>query len=429
MALVGCGEKFEIPPLTDNITPTEVDVTFNFKTVDIVETRSLSNAEEVKVNDVNLYFTDGKEVIHHYLTSSSTATITLPIKKLQVYAIANRGYDIGHLTAHDIAKYRYETTTQSDIVVNRNLFMTHKSSIDIVMTQNITIEFTKVVAKLEIEVELSPSVESQITLKSLRLCSVPYAMSAFESSDGQQQFGDYSSQSCYNGMNLDLYMLENCAGENRRITSQTDKSSTNAPANATYIEIVAQTSTKDITYKIYLGANNTSDFNVIRNNIYKIHISIDGINSSDKRVTISWKSVVSVDIDLASGSIDVVKYFSRSQNKIMKITACISVEFEIDNTFDIDIRYGYAIGDVSGDFEITWCLSSSPFVIFKAGESKATQIVNFEANRIGGVLDRGVPGFILPSSITYRPSPSIMFWYFYPDTYISDYTERTIIIN
>ncbi len=41
-----------------------------------------------------------------------------------------------------------------------------------------------------------------------------------------------------------------------------------------------------MTYRIYLGKNNSTDFNLIRNNAYKVTVTILGINENDKRVIV-----------------------------------------------------------------------------------------------------------------------------------------------
>ena len=46
------------------------------------------------------------------------------------------------------------------------------------------------------------------------------------------------------------------------------------------------TEIKDVTYCIYPGQNNTTDFNLIRNYSYKIGTTINGIDNTDTRVVV-----------------------------------------------------------------------------------------------------------------------------------------------
>ena len=60
------------------------------------------------------------------------------------------------------------------------------------------------------------------------------------------------------------YLLENRQGEVAGIGSQQQKDQTRAPEHATYIAIAGEADGTQVVYRIYLGANNTTDFNVGR---------------------------------------------------------------------------------------------------------------------------------------------------------------------
>lgn len=63
-----------------------------------------------------------------------------------------------------------------------------------------------------------------------------------------------------------------------------------APEYSTCIDVSGEYTqgekTTDVTYRIYLGKNNSTDFNLIRNNAYKVTVTILGINENDKRVIV-----------------------------------------------------------------------------------------------------------------------------------------------
>lgn len=69
------------------------------------------------------------------------------------------------------------------------------------------------------------------------------------------------------------------------ITDQRDKNPDNAPANASYLLIRAVRGAKVLAYYIYLGDNNTTDFNVRANVHYRLAISILGDSEVDTRVS------------------------------------------------------------------------------------------------------------------------------------------------
>lgn len=68
------------------------------------------------------------------------------------------------------------------------------------------------------------------------------------------------------------------------ITSQEQKCAGNAPEGATFLRIKAQREGKLLTYDVYLGENNTTNFDVRRNTVYTLNIVIKGENVVDTRV-------------------------------------------------------------------------------------------------------------------------------------------------
>lgn len=91
-----------------------------------------------------------------------------------------------------------------------------------------------------------------------------------------------------------FYVPENLQGVHASITDQKDKNPANAPAGATYLFIQGTTYGRQVAYYIYLGGNNTGDFNIRRNRQYIVQATISGINTIDTRVST---------VDLTFGSI------------------------------------------------------------------------------------------------------------------------------
>lgn len=79
-------------------------------------------------------------------------------------------------------------------------------------------------------------------------------------------------------------MFENCRGEVPSITTQQQKCAANAPNGATYVRIKAQQDGLQMTYDVYLGENNTSNFDVRRNTVQTLDIRIKGNNEVDARI-------------------------------------------------------------------------------------------------------------------------------------------------
>jgi len=84
-----------------------------------------------------------------------------------------------------------------------------------------------------------------------------------------------------------FYMYENLKGGRTGTGTPTDQTgkALYAPANSTYIEIHAKSSIFNGLFKIYLGADNVSDYNIKRNNSYNYDIQLLGPGYADTRVT------------------------------------------------------------------------------------------------------------------------------------------------
>ena len=87
------------------------------------------------------------------------------------------------------------------------------------------------------------------------------------------------------------YLPENARG-NGTATSQYEKNADTAPSGqgsyCTYIEIKGYFKSAElvtaVTYNIYLGGNNTTDYNILRNRNYTVTTTIQGIDRADTRI-------------------------------------------------------------------------------------------------------------------------------------------------
>lgn len=95
--------------------------------------------------------------------------------------------------------------------------------------------------------------------------------------------GDYSG-------NITFYMPENISGINPAVTSQKNKAQL-APLKATYLEIKGEFWNNDIffkkiSFKLHLGKNITSDYNVNCNTNYNVSLVFTGVDISDTRIVV-----------------------------------------------------------------------------------------------------------------------------------------------
>lgn len=241
------------------------------------------SADEYAIRDLNFYLYDdnGDVVLHRYQTSATLRFECMP-GNYTLRIAANLGRDLGNNPVWaDIAIVH---TDEYD-----SLPMGWEGDVTIPAAGGSlpAIEVQRIVAKISYNIAIKPA---DIELLSLRLRSVPRTASVFDAavvpSDNP---GDYTEcpEAVLSGQQAsgDCYLLPNMQGKVSSITDQRQKNPENAPDNASYLLIRATRGAKMLAYYIYLGENNTSDFNVRANVHYRLDISILGDSEVDTRVS------------------------------------------------------------------------------------------------------------------------------------------------
>ena len=241
------------------------------------------SADEYAIRDLNFYLYDdnGEVVLHRYQTSATLRFECLP-GNYRMRIAANLNRDLG------------ESPTSEDFTV------THKDAYDalpMAWDGDVTIpasggslptvEVQRAVAKISYDITVKPS---DIELLSVQLLSVPRTVSIFDvaasPSDAPDDYTDCPERRVSGQQAAgDCYLLPNMQGTVPSITDQQAKNADNAPENASYLLIRAKCGDKILTYTVYLGENNTSDFNVRANVHYRFDISILADNEVDTRIS------------------------------------------------------------------------------------------------------------------------------------------------
>ena len=241
------------------------------------------SADEYAIRDLNFYLYDdnGEVVLHRYQTSATLRFECLP-GNYRMRIAANLNRDLG------------ESPTSEDFTVTHRdtydaLPMAWDGDVTIPASGGSlpTVEVQRAVAKISYDITVKPS---DIELLSVQLLSVPRTVSIFDveaaPSDDPDDYMD-CPETHLSGRSAagTSYLLPNMQGTVPSITDQRAKNADNAPENASYLLIRAKRGDKILTYTIYLGENNTSDFNVRANVHYRFDISILGDNEVDTRIS------------------------------------------------------------------------------------------------------------------------------------------------
>lgn len=245
--------------------------------------------EESVIKDVNLYlFGKSNGLKFHFYTQSSALRFECPPGKYDLYVVANMHADMGEKTPSELAACMVTYSgSYADLPMSAISEIVVSATGDVVVKLP-AIEVRRAVAKINYNIVVGKAV-ADIHLSSVRVYNIPRRGGLFGDAKPSTAPADYTTSAAttitdaarYSGM---LYIPENCQGTVAGITTQQQKSRDNAPKQATYLMIRATRGGKVLDYTIYLGENNTDDFNVRRNTSHTLNITILGDNEVDTRI-------------------------------------------------------------------------------------------------------------------------------------------------
>ncbi len=241
------------------------------------------SADETAIRDINFYLYDdnGDIILHRYQTSATLRFECVPMNYLLRVA-ANMGRDLGNNPAWEDFTLTHQNAYDA-------LPMAWEGDITIPASGGTlpTVEVQRAVAKISYDIAVKPT---DIELLSVQLLSVPRTASISDvAASPSDDPDDYTNcpETRLSGRSATgtSYLLPNMQGVVSSITDQRQKNADNAPDNASYLLIRATRGAKALAYYVYLGENNTSDFNVRANTHYRFNISILGDSEVDTRVS------------------------------------------------------------------------------------------------------------------------------------------------
>ncbi|WP_319504050.1 DUF4906 domain-containing protein [Bacteroides graminisolvens] len=315
--LSGCSEDITVSGIETEIQEGELAVVrldVRANTPDNISTRAL---DENTIHDLHIlvYNSLGELTGKSYKTSAPYTVTARSGTNCTIYAIANTGNSTlfdGAVasTEQKLKDLTTNITLWSDIIGSDYLLMAgSKESVTIDAGES-TLANGMTVSRLAAKVNLAVGVAagSGITITNYKICSLPVNSyyinrplttekdsiditgetsvepnnintTAHWTNSGLIDAGGASS------VNTTFYMFENRRGVNSSIAAQNQKIKANAPDSATYVVINGGVRGYKATWKVYLGANNTTNFNMKRNCSYTYNITLKR-NDVDSRVSV-----------------------------------------------------------------------------------------------------------------------------------------------
>ena len=332
-------------------------VTFTFSCDALPGTRAV--ADESRVEDINLYLFPANDAParHVYAASQRTVALELPDGRYTLYAVANLGTDTGLLPEAEVRALR--CAWNPDGSDSRTLPMSAVRTFTVRGTTQIAIELVRAVAKVDFSYTVAADFSRSLSVRSVRLCNVPRFAALF----GEGRItadGECAATEAFpadgDGYSAVYYLPENLQGENVSIPGQEQKNEANAPEYAAYILIEGEADGLHVVYRIYLGENNTSDFNIARNRVYRIEARILGRNTVDWRVSTTEVSVTPFAERHAPGRTATAQFrvVSTNNDRSTCFLTCEREEGDGDVTLDGEpILFGVPYPFLSGDGERT----------------------------------------------------------------------------
>ncbi len=242
--------------------------------------------DERTVRDVNLFLYDPRGMLpdrHFYVESGTVECSVLP-GSYETYAVANVHRDMGTMTREQLFAVQLPSLTKYVMLPMSGY--TTLSVEDRMPAPVITVR--RIVAKIVCNISIDPAVVYALKLQSVQIMNAAATTKLFDAEQVADKFVTMASTeigvSEGRKVTCTFYLLENCQGDVPSITTQQQKCAANAPRGATFVRIKAQQEGLQLTYDVYLGENNTSNFDVRRNSVQTLNIIIKGKNEVDTRV-------------------------------------------------------------------------------------------------------------------------------------------------
>lgn len=248
---------------------------------------------------VGQYNSTGELVAEEYFPSlAKQESVNLPLKRMSgtchVWAVANAGsLNDKAVSEADLMSLSVSNVFTEEGLPTGNLcVMTGMWSGEITDNISADIQLSRSLAKIKFSYSVGGD-NFSFTPTSLELCNVPVKMKYIgdekpEQLTGENDFTTYTSASP--GNTHYWYMPENPAGKGNNTENKATTKTGDGVEHATCIKLTGEALQDGVLYKnvvftLYPG-NGNNDYNIVRNGLYTINITLTGIDFSDKRVTV-----------------------------------------------------------------------------------------------------------------------------------------------
>ena len=284
-----------------------VPVEFVISTTDTTKTRSSIAVSDTKVADINIYaYYDGMLEASVYEKSPQSVSLSLMNgRKYNLYALSNMGEFDGPVSEDELIAMDYSIEAISDMSGGLPMSWSQKNFTVSGSSPKASVTLERLVSRIRFSIDKSALDGLSVTavqLKQGALRATPFISGSKAASTSEVGDGDYATSSDITSLNsgntVTFYALENCQGvllpNNKEASSKVPEEIADKSALCTYLEMTASfsgqyegvdVSSDNVKYRFYLGEDNCTDFNVIRNKDVKINLKV----TEDRIFDESWR--------------------------------------------------------------------------------------------------------------------------------------------
>jgi len=237
------------------------------------------------VQDVNVFLYDVRGIARpqHFYVRGDVLECSVPVGEYEVYAVANLHEDMGAMDREELLAYEFRVPrSYASLPMSGQAVCTVGPK-----TQSVTVSVRRNVAKIVCNISLDGTFYD-LKLQSVQMMDMAGSTMLFSENQQARELcsSELSTMASYEVRKASrtYYLAENCRGEVPGIVNQQQKCADNAPEGATFLRIKAQRGSRQVIYDVYLGENNTTNFDVRRNTVQTLDIRIKGNNEVDARI-------------------------------------------------------------------------------------------------------------------------------------------------
>jgi len=276
------------------VTDTACTVTFRLETeatAGIAPLNEPSTRISRPILDLNfLVYNDGGLVRSGYMTSPMIPSMKLVPGTYRVYAVANFGRQLGQMSEEELLRLSAPVTAPEGFVQGDAMYLSGMLTLNVAGPTTGRMVLRRLAARVDLTVRIADDF-SDAYLVHVLPGNAPADCPAFAehrlSASAPQLEFPYAdlTPGALRTFTMSYYQYENLAGTNPAVIHQRERTDANAPEGASYVSIRVLRDGAWFDYKVYLGGNNTSDFNVRRNTVYNYDITIEGVDADDLRIS------------------------------------------------------------------------------------------------------------------------------------------------